>query len=114
MSMLDTVKKSPLDDIKKSIELRLREHSIELQRTVDKAAQCIAHLMEQGCNVHQLTVRRDYAVIEIDRPSDWMKGSIQVRRINGRYREIVMVTKVRDCQVQWIEREAHPLLQREG
>ncbi|MGO4699836.1 hypothetical protein [Dyella sp. 2RAB6] len=103
-----------LEEVKKNIDMRLRAQSVELQETVQKAAQCIVHLMEQGCTIQQLTVRPDYAVIDIDQPGEWLKGSILLSRINGRYRELVRVTKVRGCQVQWIEREAHPLLQREG
>jgi hypothetical protein len=103
-----------LEEVKKGIERRLRAQSIELQATVEKAARCIVHLMEQGCTIQQLTVRSDYAVIDIDQPGEWLKGSIFLSRINGRYRELVKVTKVRGCQVQWVEREAHPLLQKEG
>lgn len=103
-----------LNDIQKSIQLRLRSQSIEVLRSAEKATACIHHLMERGCTIQQLTIRPDYAVIEIDEPGEWLLGSIQVRRINGHYRELVMVTRQMECQVQWVKREAHPLLRREG
>ena len=103
-----------LEQVKENIKLRLRDHSIELKATVEKAAKCIVYLMDHGCAIEQVTVRYDYAVIDIAEPSEWLKGSIHVRRVNGGYRELVMVTTVRGCQVQWLVHEPHPLLQREG
>lgn len=103
-----------LEQVKKSIKLRLRDQSIELKAMVEKAANCIVYLMDHACAIEQVTVRYDYVVIDIAEPSDWLKGSIHVRRVNGGYRELVMVTTVRGCQVQWLVREPHPLLRREG
>ncbi len=105
---------STLDQIQKRVALSLREQSIELKATASDAVKCIAHLMDHGCTIQQLTVHRDYAVIDIDEPSDWLKGAIKIHRVNGRYRETVLVTKVLNCQVQWVVRERHPLLQREA
>lgn len=105
---------SVLNGIRNAIELRLRNQTVEALRGLEQAGHCISHLLAHGCTVEQITVRRDYVVIDIDQPSSWLQGSICVRRINGRYREVVMVTKVLGCQVQWVERELHPLLRREG
>jgi hypothetical protein len=105
---------SVLKNIRDAIELRLRSQTAEALKGLEQAATCVNHLLEHGCTVEQITVRRDYVVIDIDQPSSWLQGSICVRRFNGPYREVVMVTKVLGCQVQWIERELHPLLRREG
>lgn len=103
-----------LKAIRSAIELRLRHQSDETLQAVDKAAKCIRFLHLHGCTVQQVTVRPGYAAIDIDEPGAWLQGSICIRRVNGRYREVVMVAKVLGCQVQWVVREAHPLLQREG
>lgn len=103
-----------LKGLKRAIELRLRRHSNITVTAMKKASACIAHLQLHSCVVQTVTVRRDHISIEIDQPSVWLQGSVHISRINGRYREIVKVTAVHGCQVQWIEREAHPLLQREG
>lgn len=105
---------SALKTLRTAIELRLRRHSNLTVIAMKKASACIAHLQLHGCVVQTVTVRRDHVSIEIDQPSAWLQGAIHITRINGRYREIVKVTAVLGCQVQWVEREAHVLLQREG
>ncbi|MGS1014077.1 hypothetical protein ACVCL0_09210 [Rhodanobacter sp. UC4450_H17] len=105
---------SVLNDIRESIQLRLRTQSVAAMRAVDKAAKAIRYLHLHGCTVQQVTIRPDHVVIEIDQPGEWLKGSMHITRVNGRYREVVRVAPVLGCQVQWIEREAHVLLQREG
>jgi hypothetical protein len=106
--------KSVLKDLRSAIELRLRRHSNLTLQAMDKATACITHLQLHGCIVQRVTVQRDHVTVEIDQPSSWLQGAIHITRINGRYREIVKVTAVLGCQVQWTEREAHVLLQREG
>lgn len=106
--------KSVLKDLRTAIELRLRRHSNLTVIAMKKASACIAHLQLHGCVVKRVIVQRDHVSIEIDQPSAWLQGSIHISRINGRYREIVKVTAVHGCQVEWVERELHPLLQREG
>lgn len=105
---------SVLNDIRQSIQQRLRNQSVDALRAVDKAAKVIRYLHLHDCTVQQVTIRPDHVVIDIDQPGQWLKGSIHITRVNGRYREIVKVAPVLGCQVQWIEREAHALLQREG
>ena len=103
-----------LKDIKAAINCRLRNQSVQTLDAVDKAAKAIRYLHLHGCTVQQVTVRPGYVVIDIDQPGEWLKGSMHISRVNGPYREIVKVAPVMSCQVQWIERIAHPLLQREG
>ena len=104
---------STLSIVKKASEERLRAYSDEtLAALKGKALDCIAEMHKHGITVQQVTVRRDHVTIEIDRPSQWLKGSLHVTRINGRFREIVMVAAVKGCQVQWIEQDEHPLLRR--
>ncbi|MEI7036473.1 hypothetical protein [Fulvimonas yonginensis] len=103
-----------LKGIQEAIELRLQRQSVAVLETARKVAKCVTYLHVHGCTVQQVVIRPDYAVIDIDQPSEWLKGSIAVRRVRGDQRELQMVTKVLDCQVQWIVREAHPLLRREG
>lgn len=105
---------STLATIRAAITLRLKTQSDETLKTVEEAARCIRFLHGHGCTVQQVTVRPGWASVDIDAPGDWLQGSVCIRRVNGRYRELVMVTKVLGCQVQWMVREAHPLLQREG
>lgn len=99
-----------LSDIKKAIALRLRHQSVAALAAVDKAAKAIRFLHLHGCTVQQVTVRPGHVTIEIDQPTEWLRGSIHITRVNGHYREVVRVAAVLDCQVQWVEREAHPLL----
>lgn len=103
-----------LKSIQQAIALRLRSQSNETLVTLRQAEACVIHLHKHCCTVQAVTVRRDYAVIEIDQPSAWLQGSICIRRVNGLHRETTKVAKVMGCQVQWVEREAHVLLQREG
>lgn len=103
-----------LKTLRAAIELRLRRHSNLTAIAMKKATACIAHLQLHGCIVQRVTVQRDHVTVEIDQPSSWLQGAIHITRVNGRYREIVRVTAVLGCQVQWVEREAHVLLQREG
>jgi hypothetical protein len=103
-----------LKGLKRAIELRLRRHSNLTAIAIKKAAACVAHLQLHGCVVHAVIIRHEHVTVEIDQPGSWLRGSIHITRINGRYREIVKVTAVYGCQVQWVEREAHVLLQREG
>jgi hypothetical protein len=104
-----------LKSIQAAIAMRLKSQSSEALETLRKAEKCVIYLHEHQCTVQTITVRRDYATIEIDPPATkWLQGSICIRRINGMVREITMVAKVMGCQVQWVEREAHKLLQREG
>lgn len=106
---------NPLKAIQEAIALRLRTQSNQTLETLRRAEKCVMYLHLHSCTVQQVTVRRDHAVIEIDPPKEgWLKGSITVRRVNGLLRETTKVTKVMDCQVQWTEREKHPLLQREA
>lgn len=105
---------SVLKDIQSAIQLRLRSQSNQTLESVRHAVKAVLYLHVHDCNVLEVTVRRDHVIIEIDQPSQWLTGRICVRRINGPYRETVKVTKVLDCQVQWVEREPHPLLRREG
>lgn len=101
--------------IKSAIALRLSNHSNQTLDTVRRAEKCVMYLHLHGCTVQQVTVRKDYAVIDMDPPADkWLRGSVCIRRVNGLHRETTMVAKVMGCQVQWVEREAHVLLQREG
>jgi hypothetical protein len=105
---------SALKTLRAAIELRLRRHSNLTVQSMKKASACIAHLQLHGCIVQTVIVRRDHVTVEIDQPSNWLRGSNHITRVNGRYREIVKVAAVHGCQVQWVEREAHVLLQREG
>lgn len=101
--------------IQSAIALRLSNHSNQTLDTIRRAEKCVIYLHLHHCTVLQVTVRKDYAVIEMDPPTDkWLQGSICIRRVNGAHRETTKVAKVMGCQVQWIEREAHVLLQREG
>ena len=106
--------KSTLKDLRAAIELRLRRHSNLTVQSMKKASACIAHLQLHDCVVERVIVQQSHVTVEIDRPSSWLQGSMHISRVNGRYREVIKVASVRGCQVQWIEREAHPLLQREG
>lgn len=102
-----------LKDIQDAIKLRLHNQSVQTLDAVDKAAKVIRYLHLHGCTVQQVVVRPGYVVLEIDKPGDWLKGAMHISRVNGRYREVVRVASVMSCQVQWTEREEHPLLQRE-
>jgi hypothetical protein len=106
--------KQALKDLQKAVELRLRRHSNITMQAMKKATRCIAHLQLHGCVVSTVTVVMDHVTVEIGKPGAWLKGAIHITRVNGRYREIVRVTAVLGCQVQWTEREAHVLLRREG
>jgi hypothetical protein len=103
-----------LKGIQDAIALRLQRHSVQVLDSVKRASKCVAFLHVHGCTVQQITVRPDYVEIDINQPTDWLQGSIKVRRVNGYHREWVMVAKVMDCQVQWVVREKHRLLQWEG
>ena len=104
-----------LSNVKEAAQLRLREHSKEtLAALKGKALDCIVEMHKHGSTVQQVTVRRDHVTIEIDKPNEWLQGAIHVTRVNGRYREIVKVTSIMGCQVQWVEREEHPFLQQHG
>lgn len=103
-----------LKSVQEAIALRLQRSSAAVLQSVHRAGKCITYLHLHGATVQQVIVRPDHVVIEIDQPSDWLRGSIMLRRVNGYHREIVMVAKVLDCQVQWTVREKHRLLQREG
>ncbi|MHB1273648.1 MAG: hypothetical protein ACYCZD_12940 [Rhodanobacter sp.] len=104
-----------LKGIQDAIALRLRSQSNETLATLRRAEKCVTYLHLHQCTVQQVTVRTNYAVIEIDPPRErWLTGSICIRRVNGLTRETTKVAKVMGCQVQWVEREAHVLLQREG
>lgn len=105
---------NPLNIVQDAIALRMQRRSVATLAAVKQAEKCIVFLHLYQCTVHQVTVRNDYAVIDIDQPGEWLQGSISVRRIRGDQRELTMVTKVLGCQVQWVVREAHPLLRREG
>lgn len=105
---------NPLKTVQTAIALRLQRRSVATLEALKQAEKCIVFLHAHQATVQQVTVRLDYAVIDIDQPGDWLKGSISVRRIRGDQRELQMVTKVLGCQVQWLVREAHPLLRREG
>ena len=103
-----------LKGIQQAIALRLSSQSTAVLQAVRKAEKCILFLHLHGTTVQQVTVRSEHIVIDIDKPSDWLQGSVFIRRINGSQRETCMVARVQGCQVQWVEREAHKLLQREG
>ncbi|WP_424682958.1 hypothetical protein [Frateuria sp. YIM B11624] len=103
-----------LKGIQEAIALRLQRSSAAVQDQLKLAGKCVTFLHVHGCTVQQVTVRPDYVVVDINQPSDWLQGSIKIRRVNGFHRETVMVAKVLDCQVQWVVREKHRLLQREG
>ena len=101
-----------LNDVKAAALARLRAHSeATLDAIKGKALDCIVEMHKHGITVQTVTVRNDHVTIEVDGPSQWLKGSIHITRVNGRYREIVMVTSVLGCQVQWVEQEEHPFLQ---
>jgi len=104
---------STLKDIQDAIRLRLHHQSVQTLDAVDKAAKVIRYLHLHGCTVQQVTVRPGYVTLEIDKPGPWLKGAMHITRVNGPYREVVRVASVMNCQVQWTEREEHPLLQRE-
>lgn len=104
-----------LKSIQQAIALRLTSQSNQTLETLRRAEKCMLFLHLHRCTVQQVTVRTDYAVIEIDPPQDkWLTGSIFIRRVNGLHRETTKVAKVMGCQVQWTVREAHELLRREG
>lgn len=103
-----------LKGLKRAVALRLRRHSNLTAIAIKKASACVAHLQLHGCVVQSVTIRHDHVTVEIDQPGNWLRGSIHIARVNGRYREIVKVTAVHGCQVQWMEREAPAILQREG
>lgn len=105
---------STLNEVKEATQRRLRAYSDEtLSALKGKALDCIVELHKSAITVQQITVRRDHVTIDIDDPGQLLTGSFHVSRINGSYREIVKVTAVRGCQVQWVEREKHPLLRGE-
>lgn len=105
---------STLTELKKSEQSRLREQSFEtLVSLKGKALDCIVEMHKRRITVQQVTIRRDHVTIEIDKPGDLLQGSIHVTRVNGRYREVIKVTSVLGCQVQWVEQEAHPFLRGE-
>lgn len=103
-----------LKSIQKAIALRLHQQSNETLDSLRKAEKCILFLHLHGCTVQHVSVRRDHVVLDIDQPGDWLQGTIFIRRVNGSQRELHRVARVMGCQVQWVEREAHVLLRREG
>jgi hypothetical protein len=100
--------------LRKAIELRLRRGSNLTVQSMKRASACIAHLQLHGCVVKQVTVRRDHVTIDIDDPSAWLQGAIHIARVRGQRREVIKVTTVLGCQVNWVEHEDHRLLRREG
>ncbi|MFC5525252.1 hypothetical protein ACFPPA_05795 [Rhodanobacter ginsengisoli] len=103
-----------LKSVQKAIALRLSKQSNETLDSLRRAEKCILFLHMHGCTVQNVSVRRDHIVIDIDQPGTWLTGSIFIRRVHGSMRELHRVARVMGCQVQWVEREAHVLLQREG
>ncbi len=101
-----------LKEVALQMVLRMRSRSDEVMRQLHEAMACAFHLHDRGCIVLQITVRHDYAVIEIDKPAE-LQGALKVTRINGRYREVVRVTRLMGCQVEWTERGLLTPLQRE-
>jgi hypothetical protein len=93
-----------LERIRSVVALRLRAQSDEALTGVKLAMACVIYLHDRGCTVQQIVIRPKCITVEIDPPADGMHGSLHINRVNGHYRERVMVTHAVGCQVQWIER----------
>ena len=103
---------STLSNLKKLSSLRHQIHSEEtLAALKGKALDCMVEMHKHGVTVRKITIMREHVTIDIDQPDQWLRGSIHITRVNGGRREIVMVTSVLGCQVQWVKEEEHPFLQ---
>lgn len=93
-----------LESIRSAVALRLRAQSNDAFTNVKLAMACVIHLHDRGCTVREIVIRPKCVSIEIDPPGDALSGSLHINRVNGHYRERVMVTSAVGCQVQWVER----------
>lgn len=93
-----------LERIRAVVALSLRSQSDEALNGVKQAMACVLHLHDRGCTVQQIVIRPKCVTVEIDPPGEALIGALHINRVNGRYRERVLVTSIVGCQVQWVER----------
>lgn len=64
-------------------------------------------LADSGCTVTRVELDRARPVLWLDSapPTPWIKGSLRRRQTVGGVRMTVRVAQVRECLVQWIERD---------
>ena len=88
-------------------------NQLNTANTLTNAALCDAmgalrHLDQLGATVLDLSITGRNPRIRIDAGNAWLQGAIKKRiREHGQTR-VVMATRVRGCQVEWIERYREP------
>ncbi|MGA7438611.1 MAG: hypothetical protein WBW32_10860 [Luteibacter sp.] len=93
-----------LESIRTAVAFRLRAQSNDAFTNVKLALACVMHLHDLDCTVKEIVIRPKCVTVEIDPPNGALRGSLHINRVNGHYRERVMVTTALRCQVQWVER----------